>query len=537
MKLHILYRSILICLGLFALSACGGGSNVVSDNTTGILSIESIAVPAQSGGSGTVSVKLIAPTGGPGSGSVTISSTNSSLIAFSPTSQSVNSSGKVTFYYTTTEVQTDAVVTFTVTVGSLSISNPITLRGVASTPGGPVTPPVVISPPVNSIAFISASPTSISLKGTGGAGRTETSVVSFIIRDIAGQPLAGQTVDFTLDTSVGGISLIPASAVSDASGSVKTIVNAGVISTPVRVAATVRGTNISVKSDQLTVSTGLPHQDGLSVAFSSPNPEALNYDDVIVTVSAMLSDHFGNPVPDGTSVYFTAFGGSIEPAGATKNGIATVNWRSQNPRPTDGIAKILAYAIGEESFTDLNGNGLADPGEFTDIPETFLSKSGKSTRDPASDPFIDFNGDGIYNVGDGRFNGIFQGTSSIGSPRTINVFSNSSITMSGSDAFITALDPLDLTGTGLKIFGPGNSTRVTISIMDLNRNIMPENTTTAFSFSGTCLAANPASANFRSTTAGTSIKNNCTGSGTDTLIVTVTTPKGNITRDFINIFY
>ncbi len=540
MKLHVLNRSILICLAFFSLSACGGGSNVTSDDSTGILSIENVVAPSKSGGSGTIAVKLVAPKGGPGSGSVSISSTDSALISFSPSSQSVSSSGSATFYFTSTEVQADTTVSYTVTVGTLSITKPITLPGVSISTGTTVTPPVVTSPAVNSIAFVSASPTSITLKGAGGAGRTETSIVSFIIRDVTGQPLAGQTIDFTLDTSVGGITLIPAFAVSDSTGTVKTIVNAGIVSTPVRVTANVRGSSISVKSDQLTVSTGLPHQDGLSVAFSSHNPEAWKYDNEIVSVSAMLSDHFGNPVPDGTSVYFTAFGGSIEPAGTTKNGIATVNWRSQNPRPTDGIAKILVYAVGEESFTDLNGNGLADAGEFTDIPEAFLSKSGKLTRDAATDPFIDFNGDGIYNVGDGRFNGIFQGASSIGSPRTINVFSNSTITMSGSDAFISSLGPperIDVNTGGFAIGGTGTSTRVTISIVDLNNNIMPKETTTAFSFAGTCLTASPASANYRVTAADTSIKNNCTGSGTDTLIVTVTTPRGNITRNYIDISY
>lgn len=528
MKFKTLIGMILIYI-VGALSGCGGGSNVVSDDTTGILSIESIVPPAQSGGSGSVSVKLIAPKGGPGSGAVAISSTDSTLVTFSPASQSVNSGGKATFYFTTTEVPTDSVVTFNVSIGTLSISKQITLAGVGSSTGTAVTPPVVVGPAVNSIAFVSASPTSITLKGTGGAGRTETSVVSFIVRDVTGQPISGQAVDFTLDTSVGGITLIPLYAVSDSTGTVKTIVNAGVVSTPVRVTATVRGTKIAVKSDQLVISTGLPHQSGLSLSVKTCRPEAWKYDEVVVPVTAMLADHFGNPVPDGTAVYFTCYGGSIEPSATTQNGIATVNWRSQSPRPADGIAKILAYSVGEESFTDLNGNGLADTGEFSDMSEAFLSKSGKSTRDAAVDPFIDFNGDGIYNNGDGKFNGVLQGATSAGSPRSINVFSNSTITMSGSDAFISPL--------GLTIGVTDTTTEVSISIVDVNGNIMPEETTTSFSFAGSCLKANPGSAKYRSTTADTSIKNSCKGSGSDILYVTVTTPKGNETRQAITISY
>ncbi|MFA7402709.1 MAG: hypothetical protein WC007_01850 [Pelobacteraceae bacterium] len=657
MKLNSWFWLFLIYV-LCTLPGCGGGSNVVSDDTTGILSIEDITVPAQSGGSGTISVKLVAPKGGPGSGTVTVSSTGSSLVSFTPASQSVNSNGAATFYYTSSEVQADTVVSFTVTVGTLSISKPVTLPGVGTLslalslpatadsdgtvtasfangakafgrsvnissdqpaniafssteqpanaqgqaiftfrilpfstdttatftataaatnqtivksiliPGVTVTPPVVTNPPVNSISFVSASPTYITLKGVGGLGRSETSIVSFIVRDVTGQPLVGQTVDFTLDTSVGGLSLNPASVVSDSSGSVKTMVIAGVVATPVRVTATVRGTTISVKSDQLTVSTGLPHQNGLSLSsqgVATPHPEAWGYDNVEVPIIAMLSDHFGNPVPDGTSVYFTTYGGSIEPAGTTQNGIATVKWRSQDPRPADGRAKILVYAIGEESFTDLIAlNGLADPGEFTDLPEAFLAKSwttdstrrhcnpsllsdynpsldstGCLVRDPSVDPAIDFNGDGVYNTGDGKFNGVLQGSAYLGAPRSLHIFKNFQIIMSGSDAFISAIGPLDSNTRkpGLQITGPGTTTEVAIFIRDVNGNIMPEDTTTSFSFAGTCLSATPSSFKYRSIEASTSIKNTCTGSSSDTLYVTVTTPKGNVTRDSINISF
>lgn len=542
---------------LCLLPGCSGGNDVVSDDTTGILSIESVNVPAQSGGSGTVSVKLVAPKGGPGSGTLSISSTDSSLISFSPTSQSASSSGTASFYFTTTAVQTDTVVTYTVTAGTLSISKQITLKATSSSSGVTVT-----SPAVNSISFVSATPASISLKGAGGTGNTETSVISFIVKDVTGQPLAGQTIDFTLDTSVGGLSIIPTSAVSDSSGTVKTIVNAGVISTPVRVAATVRSTAISVKSDQLTVSTGLPHQDGLSISSSPRNPEALDYDGAESTITAMLSDHFGNPVPDGTSVYFTTYGGSIEPAGTTSNGKTTVKWRSQNPKPADGIITILAYAIGEESFTDLNGNGLADIGEFKDLPEAFLAKSRTfdssrtycnpassnfnpqldSTncfvRDPQLDPFIDFNGDGVYNTGDGSFNGILQGTAFRGAPRSIYIFKNYQIIMSGSKAIVS---PTSLT------IAQNTSTKRTLTITDTNGNSLPEKTTIGFSSTiGGCpstsgLTISPASKTVDNT--GTQINfdvtlsNECTVAGSGILTVTVKTPNGIETNQDIAVAY
>jgi hypothetical protein len=252
----------------------------------------------------------------------------------------------------------------------------------------------------------------------------------------------------------------------------------------------------------------------------------------------MLSDHFGNPVTDGTAVYFMAYGGSIEANATTKNGIATVNWRSQSPRPADGKAKILVYAIGEESFTDLNGSGLADPGEFSDIPEAFLSKSGSATRNAAVDPYIDFNGDGVYNSGDGKFNGVLQGSAYLGSPRSLHVFKNFQIIMSGSIAKISP-DTLIIT--------QNSSTPANLTITDENGNSLPEKTTIVFSSTaGGCstakgLTITPTSKTINNTgtqtTFTTNLTNECTAAGSGNLIVTVKTPSGIETVKEIAVTY
>lgn len=624
---HNTWISIVLIIVACTLPGCGGGSNVVSNSTDGTLSIEHVLAPTTADGQGAVSVNLIAPAGGPGTGTVTISSGNTSLVVFSPASQSVNSNGDATFYYTAKEVESNTVVPFTITVGSLSITKQITIYGTgalnitislpssadtygtisAAFAGGAQTagrkiaissdrsanialdtteqpadsdgktvffyrvigitsdttitftaksdsqsvsrsiliPVNIINPEppppiqlVSAIAAVSTSPTHISIKGTGGFGRTETSIVTFIVRDSVGLPIANQIVDFTLDTSFGGITLVPFSATSDSAGIVKTIVNAGIVSTPLHVTASVRGKSISAKSDQLIISTGLPHQDGLSVSSSSANPEALGYDGLVVPVTAMLSDHFGNPAPDGTVVYFSTYGGSIEPFSSTVNGIATVDWRSQNPRPADGKAKIMAYCLGEESFTDINGNGLADPGEFTDIPEPFLSISGQTIRDAAVDPFIDYNGDGIYNAGDGKFNGVLQGNAFSGAARSLYVFKNVQITMSGSNATIL---PSAL------VIAQNSSTNVTLTITDENMNSLPEKTTIAFySTTGGCssgkgLTVSPASKTINNTgsqiTFTTTLTNACLEPGIANLFVSVKTPKGIETIKEISVNY
>jgi hypothetical protein len=53
-------------------------------------------------------------------------------------------------------------------------------------------------------------------------------------------------------------------------------------------------------------------------------------------------------------------------------GECSVRFCAGNPRPADGRVTILAYALGEESFVDSNGNNRYDAGEpFTDLGDPF----------------------------------------------------------------------------------------------------------------------------------------------------------------------
>ncbi|MGD8846473.1 MAG: hypothetical protein PVI54_13220, partial [Desulfobacteraceae bacterium] len=68
------------------------------------------------------------------------------------------------------------------------------------------------------IDFVSATPEMIALKNTGGPARSETAILVFKVVDDGGDPLAGQTVNFELSTTIGGLSLSNASDISDAAG-------------------------------------------------------------------------------------------------------------------------------------------------------------------------------------------------------------------------------------------------------------------------------------------------------------------------------
>lgn len=454
---------VVVSMLMLIVAGCGGGGGG-ADNNSGTLAI-SVTSPTIATPTGTVTATYTDPLGrNPQGLEISFSTDRPDIVALDDTKESVGSNGQAMVTFRTITPATDTSVKLVVRTGDLQAFQYITVSG-----GGVITPPPVGTTP-NSISFDSASPTSITLKGTGGAGRVETSIVSFIVKDTAGLPLSGQIVDFSLNTTVGGLTITPTSATSDSAGVVKTIVNAGVVSTPVRVTATVRGTLITTQSDQLTVTTGIPDQDSVSVSAGNLNSETYNHDGVAVPITVILSDHFNNPVPNGTVVNFTTNAGQIVGSGTTNNGAVTVNWVSSAPRiplpsPKAGRFVVLAYAVGEESFTDLNGNGVADSGEFVDSTEAFRDDNFNAVRDLA-EPFIDFDGDGVFNTGDGKFNGLLQGAAYLGVPRTMHVFKNIELVMS--------TDAANIIASPASLAGPGN---ITVTVRDLNGNTMAAGST------------------------------------------------------------
>lgn len=339
-------------------------------------------------------------------------------------------------------------ITATVTIGSSNLTATGTVTVAAAT--------------IGSIQFVSATPTNITLKGVGG---TNTSTVIFKVVDSTGGPVPGAQVNFSLDSTAGGLSISPATASTGNDGTVQTVVQAGTVSTTVRVTASVNlpaGGSVSTQSSSLLVSTGFPTENGFSLSIATFNVEGGDLDGTTDQVTARLADNFGNPVPDGTAVYFTTTGGVIQPGCTTKGGVCTVTWTSQNPRPDPSIkapavknhAEIMAYAIGEESWTDTNANGIFDgpdtfsiyPGgagdnfyiagpRFNDIGELYLDQD-ESGVYKAGDWFYDFNHNGVRDAPDGMFHGagcVGNGSVTCAPVSTIAVGRQSCIVMSTSE--------------------------------------------------------------------------------------------------------
>ncbi|NMP32152.1 hypothetical protein HII17_11280 [Thalassotalea sp. M1531] len=305
----------------------------------------------------------------------------------------------------------------------------ITINGITSVASQTIS---ISGEELGSIEFISAEPTSIVLKGTGGQGKQETSTLTFQVKSALGNALAQQAVDFVLDTEVGGITLNPASGLTNSEGMVTTKVTAGTVPTAVRVTAKASMTisdeiiDVQTQSDLLSVNTGLPEQSSLTISTSIFNPEANSINGVEATITAQLADNFNNPVPDGTTVNFTTEGGMIEPSCTTTNGACTVNWTSSEPRVPDHRITVLATALGHETFFDTNGNNtfdendgsaivnqdvssgfgrqVAQPSGFVDMSEAWRDDN-ENTLFDGGETFLDYNNDNAFSAQDGLFNG------------------------------------------------------------------------------------------------------------------------------------
>jgi len=259
------------------------------------------------------------------------------------------------------------------------------------------------APGVSSLGFVQAVPELIFLRGSGLG---ESSLVTFVVRDSAGNPLPNQVVSLSLLTGAGGVLMegqpvgsAAVSRTSDAQGRVSVRINSGTVPTPVRVqasvSATVGGTvtTVSTVSSNLSVAVGLPSQLNFSLSQTASNIEGFNIDGTPNVYTIIAADRSGNPVPAGTSINFTTEGGQIEASAQTQmvTGIAraSVNFASAQPRPSDGRVTITAYALGEESFEDLNGNNTYDAGEaFQDLGNVFKDRLFNATYDASDDEFL-----------------------------------------------------------------------------------------------------------------------------------------------------
>ncbi|TXI09495.1 MAG: hypothetical protein E6Q76_05610 [Rhizobium sp.] len=298
------------------------------------------------------------------------------------------SSGSATFLYTVKGCATDDPVSASVTLDG---------RSVIATGTAHVVPPAA-----GSVTFVNAIPSSLTMSGLG---KNNQSQVTFKVSSTNNQPLANARVTFTAKPTGQGVTLSPAVAYTDATGSVTTTVKAGGSNLPIVVtAATDSGQSGS--SASILVTSGFPAQSSTSLAVDCPNIEGWDADGQTAKLTFRASDRYNAPVSDSTPISFLTEGGSVAASCSTSAGSCTANLVAQNPRPTSQRVHVLAYTAGEESFTDTNGNGAYDAGEpFNDVGEPYLDLNENGIKD-ASEPYVDANGNGSYDPPNNTFDGI-----------------------------------------------------------------------------------------------------------------------------------
>lgn len=303
--------------------------------------------------------------------------------------------------------------------GQDTIDASVTLGGVTERKNLTVT---IKEEPAARIEFVEAAPDYICLDGSGCPG---SSVLQFKVVDALGQPKQGASVNFQLlfnqeVAGLTGLARISSSltAITNSSGIATVTVVSGTLPVSPRVKATTTVTtvdesyDISAVSGVLGVGTGMPHQSGFSIALSKHNVEGGNVDGEEITITATLADHFGNPVPDGTSVTFVSpETGNITSNCTTEVGRCSASWRSSGDRPLDNRLTILAYATGEDSFHDADGNGIysgAPDYIVYDMPEPFVDANENNVINPAflSEQLIDVNLNGSWDDANGKYDGL-----------------------------------------------------------------------------------------------------------------------------------
>ncbi|WP_198333905.1 Ig-like domain-containing protein [Psychrobacter namhaensis] len=177
---------------------------------------------------------------------------------------------------------------------------------------------------------------------------------------------------------------------SDSDGNVTVNLYPGALPGPVEIKASlVLDPTIFALSKDVSVATGRATQSGVSISLSK-NVLANSVDGDTATVTARLVDRVGNPVSDGTVVSFVSEGGRVTPNCATANGVCSVEFSTQNPRPADSRVSVIAFVEGDKSYTDVDGDNQFSVGDiFThNIGDFFRDDNENNQYDSPNGEFV-----------------------------------------------------------------------------------------------------------------------------------------------------
>lgn len=208
--------------------------------------------------------------------------------------------------------------------------------------------------------------------GASNSGSSNSGQIEFTVY-ANGRPAANQQVEISKNFAPEDFSFVtlnnknPKPLTSDSQGKVVVDLYPGVKPGPIEIKATLKLpngnlTNITALSKDVSVATGRATQNGFSISMTK-NVLAFDVDGDSSTITARLVDRVGNPVPDGTVVSFVSEGGRVTPNCTTSKGVCDVEFTTQNPRPTDNRATLIAYVEGDKDYTDMDGDNKFSVGD------------------------------------------------------------------------------------------------------------------------------------------------------------------------------
>jgi hypothetical protein len=192
---------------------------------------------------------------------------------------------------------------------------------------------IVASQPVNTKFALSANPAVVNAGGS--------SALTAIVRDAYDNPVAGQTVTFSITTNPTNGSIAPVTATTSANGIATVIYTGGsTLGTDTIRAALVSGlaatTNVTVSGGEL---------DALTIGTSRTTVKSDNSQTAIITVTALSSK---NVVVPGVTINFASDGGQLSASQVVTNlsGQASVNLQPGTLDKSNRVITVTATATG-----------------------------------------------------------------------------------------------------------------------------------------------------------------------------------------------
>lgn len=211
------------------------------------------------------------------------------------------------------------------------------------------------------IQLVNVTSPSINVAETGG---TTSTTFTFEVQDSAGRAVdRDHEIHFEIIRGPGGGEYItPETGLTNSDGRVTSNLVSGDSSGTVRIEAVINRADlgITIRSSPVivSISSGFPHPDNFNVA-----PRVSNFDAYALldenhtnNITVSVGDAKGNPVKEGTAVYFSASHGGLVNGSATTNanGYASVNLSANGSTPQNhpdgvGFIDIVAQTVDKDN--------------------------------------------------------------------------------------------------------------------------------------------------------------------------------------------